>query len=44
MTAGGWFIAHYRARAAESGVYQVARNLRKAGVPLWAALQILAYP
>ena len=38
---GQWFIDHYRARAAESGIYAAARQLRKQGVPIDVALAIL---
>lgn len=39
---GQWFVSHYRTRALESGAFQVAKNLRKQGVPISVALQILA--
>ena len=36
-----FFRAKYRAQAAETSVQQAARNLRKQGVPLEIALDIL---
>jgi hypothetical protein len=40
---GLWLIGKYSLQAHESGVERAARNLRKQGVPLQVALQILAY-
>lgn len=42
IAVGLWFIQHARTRAGKSGTFQVARNLRKQGVPLPIAIQILA--
>ncbi len=36
-----WIITKYRRRAADSGFYVVARQLRKQGVPLTVARLIL---
>lgn len=44
ISAGQWFITHYRARQRDSGTLAVARQLRKQGVPLEVALAILAPP
>ena len=42
MTAIGWyFFEKYRARARESGVFVVAKQLRKQGVPVEVARLIL---
>jgi len=38
---GAMFAAHYRRRARDSGVYAAARQLRKQGFPLVAALVTL---
>lgn len=42
MTAATWFIDKYRSQAQRLGVQQTARNLRKQGVPLEVALEVLA--
>lgn len=39
---GSFFLAKYRARAAESDVQTVARQLRKQGIPVRVAVAILA--
>lgn len=39
---GAFFFGKARANQAESGAYQAARNLRKQGVPLPIALDVLA--
>lgn len=39
---GYWLATKCRRQAAEVGVYQVARNLRKQGVPLDVALTLLS--
>lgn len=39
---GAFFFRKARANQAESGTYQAARNLRKQGVPLPLALDVLA--
>lgn len=36
-----WFLCKARENAAQAGVYQAARNLRKQGLPLPYALAIL---
>jgi hypothetical protein len=41
MNAAQWFINHYRRRASIAGVFVVARQLKKQGVPLAVALAIL---
>ena len=38
---GAFMLEKYRAQAAQSGVYQAARNLRKQGVPIEVARMIL---
>ena len=38
---GRWLIAKARGQAAEHGIQQAARNLRKQGAPLELALAIL---
>lgn len=43
MNAGQWFITHYRTRQRDSGTLAVARQLRKQGVPLEVALEILKW-
>ena len=40
--AGWWFTLKYHAQAAEVGVQQAARNMRKQGVPIEVALAVLA--
>ena len=43
VTSAGWWFAHkYQAQAAEVGVQQAARNMRKQGVPIEVALAVLA--
>jgi hypothetical protein len=37
-----WYLWHYRFRAEQVGVYHVAKQLRKQGVPVEVAVQILA--
>ena len=37
-----WFVNKYRQQAAQIGVAAAARNLRKQGVPVEFAVQILA--
>lgn len=44
ISAGQWFLTHYRTRQRDSGTLAVARQLRKQGVPLHVALAILAPP
>ena len=39
---GSFFLAKYRARAAESDVQTVARAMRKQGIPCEVAILILA--
>ena len=39
--AGLWLVSKLRQQAAESGVFQAARNAKKQGVPLELALSIL---
>lgn len=41
MTAAGWFVTHYREAAQRRGVQATARQMRKQGVPLWVALEVL---
>ncbi len=38
---GHWVINKYRLQAADAGVAYTAHQLRKRGVPLWAAMFIL---
>jgi hypothetical protein len=37
-----WYVLHYRNRAKEAGVFHVAKQLRKQGVPVEIAVLILA--
>jgi hypothetical protein len=39
---GAFFFGKARANQREAGTYQAARNLRKQGVPLSIALEVLA--
>lgn len=42
MGAGNWLVAKARAQARKLGTQHAARNLRKQGVPVELAVQILA--
>lgn len=39
---GLYFIMKYKDRQAEAGTYKVALQMRKQGIPLWLAVDILA--
>lgn len=41
LNAGHWLVTKYRKLAAEVGVQQAARNMRKQGAPLDVALAVL---
>ena len=42
LVISSWYFSHYRTRAKQVGIYHVAKQLRKQGVPVEVAVQILA--